>query len=372
MLFPPCDVIIPARNAATTLARAIASVLHQTAPDLRLVVVDDGSRDATPAIARAFAALDPRVTLLRQPGAGIAAAMNAGLAAGTAPFVARLDADDLSAPDRHARQIAHLIAHPGTVAVAGAHREIHADGRPTGRIHRPAMDTDPDPARAPAREAPLTQPFLMVRRSALAAAGGYRPLPVSEDSDLLWRLSEQGRLAILPDILGSYRLHGGSISSASILNGRRMALCSQLAALSARRRAAGQDDLTFAPHPGWRDATDLDAMISRAATDTGVTPAELPWLRIATAAKLMELSGYRPFDPDRQDCAFIARALDRDDGRLTAENRSDLARMRAATAARMLRAARVRAALTLAPARLLPQTILRAATGRLYWTKHPH
>jgi hypothetical protein len=151
-----------------------------------------------------------------------------------------------------------------------------------------------------------------------------------------------------------------------------MALCSQLAALSARRRAAGQDDLTFAPHPGWRDATDLDAMISRAATDTGVTPAELPWLRIATAAKLMELSGYRPFDPDRQDCAFIARALDRDDGRLTAENRSDLARMRAATAARMLRAARVRAALTLAPARLLPQTILRAATGRLYWTKHPH
>jgi len=371
MQFPPCDVIIPARNAAATLPAALASVLGQSAPDLRVIVVDDGSRDDTAAVVTRAAETDPRVTLLRRAGGGIAAAMNAGLALGHAPFVARLDADDLSAPDRHARQIAHLLTHPGTVAVSGAHHEIRAYDTPTGRIHRPPLRSIADPARAPAVEHPLTQPFLMVRRAALSAIGGYRPFPVSEDSDLYWRLSALGHLDSLPEVMGHYRLHRHSISSASIVNGRLMALCSQLAALSARRRAAGQADIVLPPLPHWREAVDLPPMVARAASETGVTPAELPWLRAAVAGKLMELAGYRPFDIEKGDCRFIAHTLDHDTRRLAPENRADLARMRAATAARLLRDGRWRAAGILAPAGLWPQTLLRAATGRLYWTKHP-
>ncbi len=59
MPLPPCDVIIPAHNAEATLASAITSVLDQTATDLRLFIVDDGSTDGTDAIARGFAADDP-------------------------------------------------------------------------------------------------------------------------------------------------------------------------------------------------------------------------------------------------------------------------------------------------------------------------
>jgi glycosyltransferase involved in cell wall biosynthesis len=371
MPFPPCDVVIPAHNAAATLARAITSVLAQTAPDLRLFVIDDGSRDATPDIARSFAAADARVTLIRQTNGGISAAMNAGIAAGHAPFVARLDADDLSAPDRHSRQLTHLLTHPRTVAVSGAHREIRADGTPTGRTHRPPFATAADPARAPAVEPPLTQPFTMMRREALLAAGSYRPFPVSEDSDLYWRLAERGDLVSLPDIMGSYRLHAASISAASIVGGRLMAVCSQLAAISARRRAARASDVVLPPNPLWRDEGDIAPMVARAAVETGLTAPEIAWLHAAAAAKLMELAGYRPFDLDDADCAFIAAALDRDVTALRADNRADLVRMRAATSARLLRGGRLRAALTLSSATLLPQTVLRAATGRLYWTKHP-
>ena len=371
MPLPPCDVIIPAHNAEATLASAITSVLDQTATDLRLFIVDDGSTDGTDAIARGFAADDRRVSVIRQPGAGISAAMNAGLAAGCREFVARLDADDLSEPDRHAQQLSYLLGHPRVVAVSGAHREIRADGTRTGRSHCPPFVTRADPARAPATEPPLTQPFLMARRGAMQAAGGYRPFPVSEDSDLYWRLAEQGALVSLPAIMGCYRVHAGSISASSIVNGRLMAVCSQLAALSACRRAAGARDITLPARPGWRDATDLDAMIEMAAADTGLGPEELRRLRIAGAAKLMELAGYRPYELEAPDCSFIARTLDLDADGFAPENRADLAKMRAASAARLLRNWQLGSAWKIAPIRLLPQTLVRATTGRLYWSKLP-
>jgi GT2 family glycosyltransferase len=371
MPLPPCDVIIPARNAAATLSQAITSVLSQTARDLRLIVVDDGSTDATASIARGFAADDQRVTVLRQTGGGISAAMNAGIAAGNSPFVARLDADDMSAPDRHAMQIAYLVSHPRTVAISGAHKEIRADGSETGHIHRPALSTQADAARVPAVEPPLTQPFFMVRRDALEAVGGYRPFPVSEDSDLYWRLSEIGALESLPEIMGSYRLHQGSISSASIRNGRLMALCSQLAALSFRRRAAGRPDITLPTFPRWREAEGLEAMIDEAATDCGLSAEERAALRLAAAGKLMELAGYRPYELDTGDCRFIAAAMSLDRATLDAANRTDLDKMRAATTARLLRGGHLGAAWQLSAVGLVPQTLVRAATGRLYWAKHP-
>jgi len=115
----------------------------------------------------------------------------------------------------------------------------------------------------------------------------------------------------------------------------------------------------------------MQDMLDQAAADTGVTADELAWLRVATAAKLMELAGYRPYEIAHSDCDFIARAVDSDAIRLSPENRAEIAKMRAATAARLLRSGLVRSAMILGKTNHLPQTLLRAATGRLYWTKHP-
>lgn len=368
---PPVDVIMPAFDAAATVGAAVESVLAQTAPDLRVLVIDDGSTDGTAAIVRAIAARDARVVCVQQANGGIVAALNAGIALARAPFVARLDADDLSAPDRHARQLAHFAANPGCVAVSGAHCEIDAEGHPTGRHGRPGPQHDFDPAWAPAREPQLTQPFFMVRRAALDAAGGYRPFKVSEDTDLYWRLAAQGRLDNLDAVLGSYRMHAGSISSASVANGRLMAVSSQLAALSACRRRDGRPDLPFdsGTSAALARETTLAGLVARATQAFGLDPREADWLCAAAGGKLMELAGYRPYEIETSDCTFIATALARG-AHLPDGNRAELEKMRAATAARLLRQGRPADARRLAPPRLWPQVLMRAALNRLYWEKH--
>lgn len=369
---PAVDVVIPAYNAAATIATSVQSCLAQTAPDLRVIVVDDGSTDATAAAVQTLVASDPRVMLIRQPNRGISAAMNAGIAAGTAPFVARLDADDLSHPDRHRLQLVRFLHCPDLVALSGAHHELAADGKPNGYTHTPPEHPLADPDWLAAREPALTQPFTMFRRRALQKAGLFRPFPVSEDTDLYWRLSAIGTLANLPDIVGYYRMHGGSVSGASIQNGRRMAICSQLAAISARRQRRREPDIQLSPGVLRLLSAPLSLPTSLTALRhaLGLTPQEAAWLLPAVAAKLTELSGYRPFELDPSDCAFIAAALN--PHRLNAFrcDPADIARMRSATAARMLRLGRLRDAATLAAGGWAP-VLARAALGRLYWTKRP-
>jgi len=371
MILPHIDVIMPAYNAEATISSAVSSVLSQTATDFSVFVVDDGSTDSTAEIVSDLARQDRRVHLERTKNGGIVPALNLALSLGRAEFVARLDADDISAPNRHERQLRYLMANPDVVAVSGAHLEIDEYGAPTGREHHPPATAGSNPEWAPAQEPQLTQPFMVARRAALDAVGGYRTLQVSEDSDLYWRLAELGRLENIDHILGSYRMHKGSISGASVENGRMMALCSQLAALSAVRRADGRADVKFDPGqaPHWRASGSLLGMVDAASTDLGLDAGERAWLRTAAAGKIMELAGYRPYEITAEDCRFIAAALDTHVP-LPEGNRRDLAKMRAATGARLLRLGRTGDALSLAGPALWPELVARAATGRLYWTKH--
>lgn len=367
---PAVDVVMPAFNAAATVSAAVQSCLAQTAPNLRVIVVDDGSTDDTALAVQSLARHDSRVMLIRQPNTGIASAMNAGILAGSAPFVARLDADDLSAPDRHHLQLAHFAGNPDIVALSGAHHEMASDGHHTGHVNAPPASLHADPDWLPAREPALTQPFAMFRRDALLRVGLYRPFPVSEDTDLYWRLSAVGRLSNLPDILGTYRMHGASVSGASIQSGRRMAICSQLAALAARRQRRHEPDIALTPDSLRLlcGPLTLPASLSALRAALRLTAQEYAWLLPAVAAKLTELSGYRPYELDRADCAFIASALLPHKLIAFRCDTGEIARMRAATAARMLRLGRLHDAVTLA-GRDWGHVIARAATGRLYWSK---
>jgi glycosyltransferase involved in cell wall biosynthesis len=101
---PLVSVIVPAFNAATTLAEALGSALAQTYKNIEILVVDDGSTDATAAIAREFAAADGRVSLVRRSNGGIAAARNSGIAVSKGAYIAPLDADDLWHPTKIEKQ----------------------------------------------------------------------------------------------------------------------------------------------------------------------------------------------------------------------------------------------------------------------------
>jgi len=113
------SIIMPAWNAARWIGAAIGSVLAQTHRDWRLVVVDDGSTDTTAAVAAGFD--DVQIALIRQPHTGVAAARNAGIAAGLDAAVLFLDADDRLAPDALARLVAALNEAPHAVAACGGY-----------------------------------------------------------------------------------------------------------------------------------------------------------------------------------------------------------------------------------------------------------
>lgn len=302
---PLVDVLLPVYNGAATIAESVESLLAQTMTRLRILVVDDGSKDATPQILADLSRRDPRVVVITQPNGGIVEALNHGLSHVIAPFVARQDADDISFPDRLERQLAAFEANPGLVAISGSCIHIDGEGRETGtRYTIPDADAA-DSHSLPATEPYLLHPFLMVRAEAFAAAKGYRYVFHSEDTDLYWRLRETGRLKNFPEALGKMRLHAGSISNASLQNGRIMAVQSQLAAISARRRAAGREDLPF-PRTAlaeYRTAANLEAMIAIAGRS--LDHAERDFLRKAAAVKLLELASGRLYEIDDVDCGFV-------------------------------------------------------------------
>src|SRR5207237_7493623 len=114
---PRVSVLLPVWNGEAFLEQAMESILRQTLSSFELIVIDDGSTDRTAAIADEFASRDDRVRVLRRPHEGLSATLNAGIAAARGEYVARMDADDISVPDRLQKQVAYLDAHPGSVAL---------------------------------------------------------------------------------------------------------------------------------------------------------------------------------------------------------------------------------------------------------------
>ncbi|MBV8652943.1 MAG: glycosyltransferase family 2 protein [Alphaproteobacteria bacterium] len=362
MADPLIDVVIPTFNAAKTVRSAVESIQRQTLSAIRIIVVDDGSTDETPALLRDIAAADPRVEIVTLPNGGIVGALNAGLARCGAEFVARQDADDLAAPDRFEKQVAYLKAHTDCIAVSGATRHIDENGEFHGMISRCDPPEAADPWWIPAVEPYLVHPFLMARRGALAEVGGYRYVLHAEDSDLYWRMQEIGRLHNLHEIMGDYRMHSDSISSRSVTNGRIQAVLSQLCVISALRRRAGRPDLAFPEETVARYAAAATSLGDLFAVGCeGLVPEEVDHLEIAVAGKLLELSSYRPYEVELDDCRFIRSALGKHAGRLRPANRAALARSSSGTAARLFHRGRFREAAALVSPAQYPATVGRVA-----------
>lgn len=203
---PAVSVLMTTWNGANFIGASIASVLAQTFTDFELIVVDDGSTDATPAVLAEVG--DRRLGVLRQAvNGGVVAARNAGFAAARGRYVAALDHDDLSHPERLARQVAYLDAHPA-VALVATEIEIEAAGRRRPPDH--VRGGDPTLLRwLLLVDNPLTWSSVMFRADAVRRMGAFmRPAyELADDFDFYHRLLAVGEIARLDEVLTVYRWH---------------------------------------------------------------------------------------------------------------------------------------------------------------------
>jgi glycosyltransferase involved in cell wall biosynthesis len=240
--------VLPVYNGAGVIAPTIDSILGQTDADFELIVIDDGSTDATPEIVAGYAARDGRVRVVTQPNAGITRALIAGCAAARGRYIARQDAGDFSAPQRLERQRAALDAHPDLVLVscwtafAGPELEPLWIAKGTGKSAQP-VDVRELSERYCVIDGPTSHPSAMFPRAAYERAGGYRrQLYYGQDWDLWYRLLELGKFQMIEEVLYTARVTPGSISATA------KAAQETLATLThdgVRARARGESDAPF-------------------------------------------------------------------------------------------------------------------------------
>jgi len=207
---PLVSVILAAYNAEGYLREAVASILTQTFTDFEFIIIDDGSTDRTKSIIESFN--DPRIKLISRPNKGLTPSLNEALHLAAGEFIARMDADDLSTPERLAAQVEYLNHHPDVVLLGGAYDLIDAAGRYLTTITPPDDDATLQ-EHALSGRTPICHPLAMMRRDAVLKVGGYdETFKVAQDLDLWLKLGEVGKLAAVKDVLLQYRQHEESVS----------------------------------------------------------------------------------------------------------------------------------------------------------------
>jgi glycosyltransferase involved in cell wall biosynthesis len=237
---PLVSVVIPARNAAATIARAIDSVLAQTWRPLEIIVIDDASDDGMGAIVAAYDA--PFIHLIRlDRQGGASGARNAGIAAAAGPLVAFLDADDEWLPTKLAKQAALIEADARCVFVSCATREISPDGADIGDLYhgdRPIVGAAAWKGLLAANT--IATPSVLTRRRVLLELGGFdATLTVAEDQDLWIRLALVGELGFVDEPLVRAHTREDSLCSLSFAVQFRDTM-----AMLSRHLAAQRDRLT--------------------------------------------------------------------------------------------------------------------------------
>jgi glycosyltransferase involved in cell wall biosynthesis len=211
---PIVSVVMPVYNSEHYLRAAVESILAQTLSDFELIAVDDGSTDGSASILADFCKQDERVVIISSPqNQGIVSALNRGLQMARGEYIARMDSDDISLPERFERQVEFLETHP-QVGVLGS-KAIFMDsyGRDIARVGHPIGDLSIRWTSLLANV--FFHPTVMIRRSILTDYDlGYRPdFQSVEDYDLWVHLLAHTQAANLDRPLVRYRVHAESISS---------------------------------------------------------------------------------------------------------------------------------------------------------------
>jgi len=258
MADPRVTVIMSVYNGAATVGRAVDSIRGQSFSDFVFYITDDGSTDGTPDILRHYADRDARITVISQENRGLTKSLNNMTSLSRGEFLARMDADDVSAADRLQTQYDLLTGDPGAV-MAGCWFSV---GNSVGRLYERKFP-DSDEILKKNLSAGINcfaHGGVMFRRAAIdALPAGYR-LYYGQDFDLWLRFAEIGRLRMAEKLL-YWRGDTLSTISASV-EPRRRALMNLMLKLAFERRNHGKEITDwaiaekeiFSRIPAWNDA----------------------------------------------------------------------------------------------------------------------
>ncbi len=205
------SVIMPAYNAEQFVEEAINSILCQTYRNWELIVINDQSTDRTCEIVQAYASRDDRITMVMGAGRGVAAALNLGIEAAKGDYIARMDADDISLPERFEKQARFLDEHPNIEVCATQFQRLYKyNSVPVDNsvvlLENQEIQTNLLFACV------IAHPTVMFRRSVFDCGWRYDEQVMAEDYDLWTRMIPKIRFACLPDVLFQYRVSEESIS----------------------------------------------------------------------------------------------------------------------------------------------------------------
>jgi glycosyltransferase involved in cell wall biosynthesis len=230
-------VILPVHNAMPFLPAAVQSLFTQSQKDLELLFLDDGSTDGSGEYLEALKF--PGLTVIRRSQQGVGAVRNYGLERCETEYLALMDADDLSMPDRLSAQLGYLQANPECVMLG-----TQIDFLIGGTVQRglPCATRHEEIQNRLMFGSGIVYPTVMLRTRIARLIGGFRLKGAGEEYDFCLRMSENGRVANLPRVLYQFRLHRHSISmtkQADLLRG------SAYAKTTALQRRSGLPEISF-------------------------------------------------------------------------------------------------------------------------------
>ncbi|TCS90119.1 glycosyltransferase involved in cell wall biosynthesis [Anseongella ginsenosidimutans] len=197
---------MPVYNARKHVREAIESILGQTYTEFEFLIIDDGSTDATPEIVCSYT--DPRIRFIRnEENRGVSAVLNQGIGLASSGLIARMDADDISYPERLEKQVAFFREHPEIALLSTWARVVAADKTPlrTEKWKSQYYYYNLNFA------CWIYHPTVMYRRSAVTASGKYSTR-YAEDHNLWWQMARNYKIHNLPEVLLDYRLADESLS----------------------------------------------------------------------------------------------------------------------------------------------------------------
>ncbi len=226
---PIVSVVMPVYNTDQYLRDAVDSILNQTLVDLELIMIDDGSTDGSGEILDHYARSDDRVLVIHQDNQGIARTLNTGLNLARGKYIARMDGDDISLPDRLVVQTAFMDRRP-EVGICGTACRLFGD---TSGLSW--TTTDPDEIKSRLLFWPcMSHPTVMMRRDLVVRERLYydADFEQAEDYELWLRFSRCCRIANVPDVLLLYRTRRSQATSAFDEDVRRWSLIVQKRAIA--------------------------------------------------------------------------------------------------------------------------------------------